>query len=62
MKPQEVVTRLMEMRTEIKRMMPHINCGPVPCFGNCNCYKQGLLAAIIRAEMKARTDLGMPPF
>jgi hypothetical protein len=67
MKPEEAVTRLKEMRTEVVREMPHVGCCPPsvlndPLATKCTCYKCGLVAALFRAEIVLRDALGMPPF
>lgn len=68
MNPQEVVTRLMEMRTEVQRTMPHVGCSPLfnaetdPFSPFCNCYKRDLLRALLAAESDVRVALGLEPF
>jgi len=68
MNPQEVITRLMDMRSEVQHTMPHIGCSPLfnvetdPFSPFCHCYKRNLIRALLAAEDDIRVALGMEPF
>jgi len=60
MTPHEAVTELMAFRTKVIREMPHVECGCYPT--RCTCFKMSLNAALLRAEIQLRSDIGMEPF
>jgi len=65
-KPDQVVSELMEMQRKVLREFPHVGCRPVvvdgACVTTCNCYKTDLLRSLRDAEMSVRSAAGMEPF
>lgn len=66
MKPDQVVSELMEMQRKVLREFPHVGCRPVvvdgACVTTCSCYKTDLLRSLRDAEMAVRSVARMEPF